>query len=178
MQPQSAGSPWDTLGARAHIPEVQALIGREIIRGTIRIVAAPGGGIRIMPARGARSVEEPEPASAVGPGPDEDRPRAASAHRKENPMIRTDALAGRLRDVRLAMYGEDGGPLLAETLGLPARTWANYESGVTIPGLVILRFIEVTGVEPHWLLTGEGRRDPAGSGEPNLRRPQPPGPPS
>ncbi len=87
-------------------------------------------------------------------------------------MIRTDALAGRLRDVRLAMYGEDGGPLLAETLGLPARTWANYESGVTIPGLVILRFIEVTGVEPHWLLTGEGLRDSAGARRLHLLRPQ------
>ena len=93
-------------------------------------------------------------------------------------MFRTHDLAGRLRDVRLAMYGEDGGPLLAEIMGLPARTWANYESGVTIPGLVILRFIDVTGVEPHWLLTGEGRRDPAGSGEPYLRTPQPVGQPS
>jgi len=83
-------------------------------------------------------------------------------------MNRSDALARRLREVRLEMYGEHGGPLLAEALGLPARTWANYESGVTIPGLVLLRFIEVTGVEPHWLLTGESQRDLAGLSGPQL----------
>ncbi|HZW34509.1 MAG TPA: hypothetical protein VFF52_27540 [Isosphaeraceae bacterium] len=84
-----------------------------------------------------------------------------------------EALARRLREVRLARYGEQGGPLLAEDLGLPARTWAHYESGVTIPGLVLLRFIEVTGIAPHWLLTGEGRAGPAGSGVGRLLRSQP-----
>jgi hypothetical protein len=29
---------------------------------------------------------------------------------------------------------------------------------VTITSLVLINFIEVTGVEPHWLLTGEGDR--------------------
>ena len=77
-------------------------------------------------------------------------------------MIQNAALAHRLREVRLDRYGDDGGPLLAELVGVPARTWANYESGVTIPGLVLLRFIDATGVEPRWLLTGKGRRDPAG----------------
>jgi len=52
---------------------------------------------------------------------------------------------------------------LAEALGLPARTWAHYESGVTIPGLTLLRFIDAVGVEPRWLLTGEGRRYRVGS---------------
>jgi hypothetical protein len=85
-------------------------------------------------------------------------------------MKRSDALARRLREVRLQMYGEHGGPRLAEALELPARTWAHYESGVTFPGLVLLRFIEVTGVEPHWLLTGEGPRALAGSGESHSRR--------
>jgi hypothetical protein len=61
------------------------------------------------------------------------------------------------------MYGEHGGPLLAEDLGIPTRTWARYESGAPIPGLVLLRFIEVAGVEPQWLLTGEGRRYRVGS---------------
>jgi hypothetical protein len=70
-------------------------------------------------------------------------------------MNRNWVLARNLREVRLKMYGEQGGPLMAEALGVPARTWANYESGVVIPGLVLLRFIQVTGVEPHWLLTGE-----------------------
>jgi hypothetical protein len=73
-------------------------------------------------------------------------------------MNMREVLAHRLREVRLAMYGENGAPLLAEALAIPTRTWANYESGVNIPGYVLLRFIAVTGVEPHWLLTGEGQR--------------------
>ncbi len=58
------------------------------------------------------------------------------------------------------------------------RTWAHYEAGVNIPGLVLLRFIDATGFEPHWLLTGEGRRDRVGSGEPSHRRPRQVGIPS
>lgn len=67
-------------------------------------------------------------------------------------------IAGRVRAIRDELYGEDGGPRLAEALGLPFRTWSNYEAGVTIPGEVLLSFIEITGVSPHWLLTGEGHR--------------------
>jgi hypothetical protein len=66
-----------------------------------------------------------------------------------------DGLGRRLRQIRLEFYGENGGPMLAEALHLPFRTWANYESGVTVPALVMLRFIELTGACPHWLLTGE-----------------------
>jgi hypothetical protein len=66
-----------------------------------------------------------------------------------------DGLSRRLRQVRVELYGENGGPMLAEAMRLPFRTWMNYESGVTVPGLVVLRFIEVTGACPHWLLTGE-----------------------
>ena len=67
-------------------------------------------------------------------------------------------LARRLREVRLEMYGEHGGPLMAEALGLTFQTWSNYESGVTMHGLVLFRFIELKGVEHHWLLTGEGQK--------------------
>ena len=34
----------------------------------------------------------------------------------------------------------------------------DFEAGVEVPGWIILRFIELTDVEPHWLLTGEGER--------------------
>ena len=44
--------------------------------------------------------------------------------------------------------------MLADTLGLPTRTWMNYESGVVIPATVIFRFIDVTDADPVWLLTG------------------------
>jgi hypothetical protein len=65
-------------------------------------------------------------------------------------------LARRIREIREELYGEHGGPLLAEALDLPFRTWHNYEAGCTIPAHSILRFIEVTDAHPHWLLTGEG----------------------
>jgi hypothetical protein len=66
-----------------------------------------------------------------------------------------DGLCRRLRQVRMELYGENGGPMLAEALHLPFRTWINYESGITVPALVMLRFIELTGACPHWLLTGD-----------------------
>jgi hypothetical protein len=68
---------------------------------------------------------------------------------------RDDDFCRRLRQIRLDLYGEDGGPMLADALQIPYRTWINYESGCTVPGLVLLRFLAVTGACPHWLLTGE-----------------------
>ena len=68
------------------------------------------------------------------------------------------ALAERVQAIRIDTFGVHGGPLLAEELRLPFRTWMNYETGCTIPAQVILRFIEVTRANPHWLLTGEGDR--------------------
>ena len=56
---ESATSHWGALQAKAHLPEVQAIIRREIFRGTIRVAPAPGGGIRIIPKDGC-AVEEPE----------------------------------------------------------------------------------------------------------------------
>jgi transcriptional regulator with XRE-family HTH domain len=69
-------------------------------------------------------------------------------------VVAKQELGGRLRQVRTELYGEDGGPELARLLGLPARTWANYEAGVTIPGEVLLALLDLTGVEPRWLLRG------------------------
>ncbi len=65
-------------------------------------------------------------------------------------------LAHRVRHVREDFYGEHGAQFLADALGLPLGTWANYERGVTIPAQVILKFIDATGAHPHWLLTGRG----------------------
>lgn len=69
-----------------------------------------------------------------------------------------NALAERVREVRHDLYGAHGGPLLADALKIPFRTWMNYESGCTIPAHVILQFILVTQTHHHWLLTGEGER--------------------
>ena len=65
-------------------------------------------------------------------------------------------LSERLRSLRTEFYGERGGPDLARTLGIPVRTWYNYENGVTVPAEIILRIVELTSVEPVWLLRGEG----------------------
>jgi hypothetical protein len=64
-------------------------------------------------------------------------------------------LAQRVREVREDLYGEYGAQFLADALGLPLGTWANYEHGVIIPAEVILKLIDLTGVNPSWLLTGQ-----------------------
>lgn len=68
------------------------------------------------------------------------------------------ALALRVRQVREELYGNHGGPFLAEALRVPFRSWVEYEAGRTIPAVIMLRFIELTSAHPHWLLTGEGSR--------------------
>jgi hypothetical protein len=79
--------------------------------------------------------------------------------RKKTPKVRVNvkaSLSRRLREVRQEIFGEHGGPELARRLALPARTWYNYETGVTVPAEVLLSFIDQTSVNPAWLLTGEG----------------------
>ncbi len=66
------------------------------------------------------------------------------------------ALAERLAALRAELYGERGGPEMARRLGIPVRTWYNYEAGVTVPAEVILKIIELTSVEATWLLSGQG----------------------
>lgn len=66
------------------------------------------------------------------------------------------ALAERLSTLRLELFGERGGPEMARRLGIPVRTWYNYEGGVTVPAEVVLKIIELTAVEPVWLLHGKG----------------------
>lgn len=81
--------------------------------------------------------------------------------RKKTPKIRVNvkaSLSRRLRDVRQELFGEHGGPELARRLNLPARTWYNYETGVTVPAEVLLAFIDQTGANPGWLFGGEGSK--------------------
>lgn len=80
------------------------------------------------------------------------------ARRKNQPesvRVKCD-LSERLREIRAELHGERGGSEMARRLGLPIRTWYNYESGVTVPAEVILKFVELTSVEPLWLLHGRG----------------------
>ncbi len=91
------------------------------------------------------------------------------ARRKSQPeTVRIKCrLAERLREIRIELYGDRGGSEMARQLGIPVRTWYNYETGVTVPAEVLLRFLELTGVEPCWLLHGQGEKyrtaAPAGS---------------
>lgn len=81
--------------------------------------------------------------------------------RKKTPKVRLtikSALSRRLREIRQELFGDHGGPELARRLNLPARTWYNYETGVTVPAEVLLAFIELTGASPGYLTTGEGPR--------------------
>ncbi len=68
------------------------------------------------------------------------------------------ALAGRVREIREELWGEAGPQPLADAVGVPPRTWQNYERGVAMPAVVLLRFLDVTGASPRWLLRGEGPR--------------------
>jgi hypothetical protein len=58
MRPEQVASRWESLQVKAHLPEVQAMIRREISRGEIRVVPAPGGGIRIIRESETGPVEE------------------------------------------------------------------------------------------------------------------------
>ena len=62
----------------------------------------------------------------------------------------------RIAEVRRELFGDEGIPAIADALHLPHRTWMNYEQGVVMPATVLLRFLDLTMVEPHWLLTGRG----------------------
>jgi hypothetical protein len=73
-------------------------------------------------------------------------------------MTQKIEIAARLREIRENLYGEDGLENLATALGVPARTWRNYERGVTMPAEALLRFLTLTSANPIWLLMGEGER--------------------
>src|SRR6476620_10163265 len=86
---------------------------------------------------------------------------SSAVARKKTPKVRVNvkaSLSRRLREIRQELFGEHGGPELARRLGLPARTWYNYETGVTVPAEVLLGFIDQTGANPAWLLSGDGPR--------------------
>ena len=71
-----------------------------------------------------------------------------------------EELGDRLRQIRMECYAGAGDGLLAlaDAVGVPTRTWLNYEAGVAMPGVILLRFLDVTGVSVAWLLRGEGDR--------------------
>jgi hypothetical protein len=79
--------------------------------------------------------------------------------RKKTPLPRAAArreLGGRLAALRRERHGERGGAAMARDLGLPNRTWYNYEHGAAFPAEALLRLILLTGARPRWLLDGTG----------------------
>jgi hypothetical protein len=68
------------------------------------------------------------------------------------------ALAERLVALRSELFGKHGGPEVARRLGIPVRTWYNYEQGATVPAEIILKIIKLTSIEAGWLLDGQGPR--------------------
>jgi len=68
------------------------------------------------------------------------------------------SLSERVRAIRRDLFGDDGDAMLAKLLRIPKRRMAQMELCGPIPGHVILAFIEVTGANPSWLLSGQGER--------------------
>jgi hypothetical protein len=77
MRPEPRASRWESLQAKAHLPEVQAMIRREISRGEIRVVPASGGGIRIISERDTSVVDEPGTSDAAARADDHEDIRKA-----------------------------------------------------------------------------------------------------
>ena len=71
---------------------------------------------------------------------------------------RDDLLAARVREIRVEKFGDEGIAYLSQAMNVPARTWEHFENGVMMPAWILLQFIQITGVEPGWLLTGKGDR--------------------
>jgi hypothetical protein len=69
-----------------------------------------------------------------------------------------DQVVSRIREIRIETFGENGVAIVSQAMNIPARTWEHFENGVMIPQWILLQFIELTGADPHWLWTGEGRR--------------------
>ncbi len=101
----------------------------------------------VKPAKPKAAPKQPKAASTKKAGP----AKASPAQLK----VKTE-IARRIRDIREELFGVHGGPELARRLNLPARTWYNYETGVTVPAEVLLGFVEATGADPWWVLAGEG----------------------
>jgi hypothetical protein len=67
-------------------------------------------------------------------------------------------VARRLVELRLAHYGEHGGPLLAMLVGVPHWEWYGYEAGRPVPLSVLRKLAGLTDTDLEWLRTGHGSR--------------------
>jgi transcriptional regulator with XRE-family HTH domain len=70
--------------------------------------------------------------------------------------VKWRTFGNRLRMVREDLYGKQGSRSLANALKIPHQTWSNYESGIAVPGDIVLQLQVLYSVNARWLLTGEG----------------------
>lgn len=64
------------------------------------------------------------------------------------------AVAWRVIELRRERHNSRGAAAFARELGIPERSWYLYEHGTAMPGELLLKIVELTGVEPMWLLYG------------------------
>jgi hypothetical protein len=67
-------------------------------------------------------------------------------------------VARRLVELRLAHFGEHGGPLLAMLVGVSHREWYGYETGGPVPLSVLRKLAGLTDTDLEWLRSGHGKR--------------------
>jgi hypothetical protein len=65
-------------------------------------------------------------------------------------------IGARCRVIRMDLYGAS--QQFHRDMPASYRNWWNWERGVEMPGTVMLRFLELTGASPVWLLRGTGPR--------------------
>jgi repressor LexA len=77
------------------------------------------------------------------------------------------SIGDRVREARTNKHLDQA--LLADKIGVVTRTLQRWEKGEQVPdGIAITRIAKVTGVQPTWLLTGEGEIYPAPSRPQNV----------
>lgn len=72
-------------------------------------------------------------------------------YRKRKPSTK---LGGRLREVRTLLNKNI--VQMAKTMEVSPASWGKYESGEVVPGANILELLAAAGIDPRWLLVGEG----------------------
>jgi|GEM_PF-2793638 len=83
----------------------------------------------------------------------------------QSPRSLTSQLGNRIRTIRAEVFGNQPLEDVAECMGVGLNDWMIYEAvGEGIPAQTLLRFIERTGANPLWLLTGEGTKFRPGHG--------------
>lgn len=90
-----------------------------------------------------------------------------------SPSKAVSGLMVRIQRVRRERFGDEGLSRMAEALKVPITTWSTIEREGGLSGNLFLRFVDVTGACPLWLLTGEG--EPFKGRGPDMHAPKPMG---